>query len=374
MNLRAPRLDAFAIPLRRPLYTAGGAIEWRYGVLLRIEAEDGVGGVGEATPHPLASLPAGADELVARVRAATGWLEGADLERLSDLLARARSEAPWIGAAIDAALHDAAARGSGRSVVELLGGRRRVAIEANATLAAERADELGEEAAVAAAQGFAVVKFKLPRDLCDAVARVHAVRSHAPSASVRVDANGAWSEREARQAIPLLAAQGVDLVEQPLPAADLAGLVRLRRLAAHLARDAEPKHSRRIEIAADEAVTGAAAVEEIARLGAADVVVLKLCQTGGLAEAMRAGGAAHAAGLSSVVTTALDTSVATAAALHLAAALPGHIAPCGLATIGLLAGDLAARPIAGAPRMSIPPGPGLGVSVDEAQLARWRIA
>jgi L-alanine-DL-glutamate epimerase-like enolase superfamily enzyme len=374
MKLRAARLDAFAIPLRRPLRTAGGTIERRCGVLLRLEAEGGTVGAGEAAPHPLASPQVEARDLIVQVRAATSWLEGASLDRLADLLARARSEAPWIGAAIDVALHDLAARASGRSVVELLGGRRRGAIEANATLVADRADEVGEEAAAAAAQGFAAVKLKLSRDLCDGAARVRAVRARAPLARIRVDANGAWTERQAGQAVALLAAQGVELVEQPLPPHDLAGLARLRQLASRLARDAAAPRSRPIEIAADEAVTGAAAVQEIARRGAADVVVLKLCQTGGLAEAMRAADAAHAAGLASIVTTALDTSLATAAALHLAAALPGHLEPCGLATTGLLDGDLVARPIAGAPRMPVPSGPGLGVQLDETQLARWRLA
>jgi L-alanine-DL-glutamate epimerase-like enolase superfamily enzyme len=83
---------------------------------------------------------------------------------------------------------------------------------------------------------------------------------------------------------------------------------------------------------------------------------------------------AQACGLGVVVTSALDTSIGIAAALHLAATLPDPVLPCGLATASLLAGDLAND--APTPRggwLEVPPGPGLGVHLDAERLQRWRM-
>ncbi|MCW5891431.1 MAG: hypothetical protein KIT14_12895 [bacterium] len=82
--------------------------------------------------------------------------------------------------------------------------------------------------------------------------------------------------------------------------------------------------------------------------------------------------AARRLGLATTVTTALDGSIATAAALHLAAALADAPPPCGLATTALLAGDLVRTPLRPHPTMALPPGPGLG-ELDAGALARWRV-
>ena len=117
-------------------------------------------------------------------------------------------------------------------------------------------------------------------------------------------------------------------------------------------------------VAADECVRGPDDVRRIVARGAADVVVVKLVQTGGLRRAVATIDAAREAGLAAVVTTGLESSLGTAAALHLASALAsrgGSMLAAGIATADLLARDLVAQPIASAPVMAPPPGPGLGV-------------
>ena len=87
-------------------------------------------------------------------------------------------------------------------------------------------------------------------------------------ASVIVDANQAWDETTALRCLPILAELGVRLVEQPLPAWNLAGMARLR------ARSTVP-------LMADECVFSAHDMLDVARAGAADVVSLKLSSTAG---------------------------------------------------------------------------------------------
>jgi L-alanine-DL-glutamate epimerase-like enolase superfamily enzyme len=73
-----------------------------------------------------------------------------------------------------------------------------------------------------------------------------------------------------------------------------------------------------------------------------------------------------------IVTTMIDTGIGAAAALHLAATLPRPIPACGLATGPLLATDLLVGPLLMSDgEMNLPAGPGLGVALDEARLARY---
>ena len=73
-----------------------------------------------------------------------------------------------------------------------------------------------------------------------------------------------------------------------------------------------------------------------------------------------------------ILTTTFDTGVGTALALHLAALLPEPRPRCGLATLPLLAGDIVLgcpAPEVGA--LPLPPGPGLGVVLDDDALDRF---
>ena len=140
-----------------------------------------------------------------------------------------------------------------------------------------------------------------------------------PSFRLRADANGAWTEAEARVRLQPLLRLALEYVEQPVHAADIAGLRRLRAL---------------LPVAADEALGGEGAVAALldSKEGpAADVLVLKVCVLGGLLQALSVGARARARGVDAVVTSAMDGAVGRAAAAHLALALGGSRAH-GLAT------------------------------------------
>lgn len=355
MTIRRVRRLPFAIPLRQPLATAYGPVTSRRGVVLVLTDDAGRQGVGEATPHPAASpqaLAAARDDLAR----AAGWLTGADPSRLDALLAEASRLTRPAATAIDMALHDLLGQAAERSVAELLGGVRRRVVPVSALLP-DGAEMTGARAA--AARGFTTAKVKIGPDVEQAVAHVAAIRAAAPALALRCDANGAWDADTATAVARRLAPLRVAWLEQPVPPADVAGLARVRRDGG-------------VPVAADEAVTDATAIATLA--GAADAVVLKLVQLGGLAAARAAAAAARRHGLRIAVTTALETSIATAAALHLAATLPDPLEPCGLATASLLAGDLVRLRLAEGPHMTPPHRPGLGIALDESAVARWRDA
>src|SRR5205085_9958341 len=223
----------------------------------------------------------------------------------------------------------------------------------NFTLAGPTPEEVARSAAAAGDSGYEC--FKLKVGLPDDEARVAAVRDAiGADALLRVDANAAWSPREALERIRRLAPYQLEFVEQPC--ATLEELAEVRRSAA-------------VRVCADEAIDTAADVLRAAELGACDVVSIKLAPMGGLNAARAAIECARSAGIEPYVSSALDGPWGIAAALQLASA-EAITLHCGLATLELFDAALAASlPAPENGRLAVPPGPGLGVEVSDEAIA-----
>ena len=162
----------------------------------------------------------------------------------------------------------------------------------------------------------------------DDLARVKAVREAlGPEGKVRIDVNAAWTVDEATKALERLAQFDLEYVEQPVRTIE--EMIELRRRIP-------------IPIAADEVVRTAADPLEVAERGAADIIVVKVQPLGGVARALEV---AERAGLPTVVSSALETSVGLAAGLAAAAALPELNYACGLGTGSLFYDDVVANPL-----------------------------
>jgi len=196
----------------------------------------------------------------------------------------------------------------------------RTSIPVNATVPAVDAAAAYE---LAASSNCTTVKVKVAEG--DDFARVEAVRAAlGPAGHIRLDANGAWDLAAAEHNIRRLAQFDLEYVEQPV--ADVDDMAALRR------RVDTP-------IAADESIRNSDDPSRVARMEAADVMVLKVQPLGGVRAALQV---AEQVGLPAVVSSALETSVGIAAGVALAAALPDLPFACGLGTVTLLAGDLVA--------------------------------
>ncbi|GFZ91693.1 o-succinylbenzoate synthase [Nesterenkonia alkaliphila] len=166
-------------------------------------------------------------------------------------------------------------------------------------------------------------------------ARVTEVCRLAPAAGIRVDANGAWDIPQAVRAlgqIAEIAGGRFEYAEQPV-----AGIEPLAQLREQLHAAGAP-----VPIAADEAVRKAEDPLRVARLGAADLIVVKAPPLGGVDRALEI---VEQAGLPAVVSSALDTSVGLTAGVALAARLPELPYACGLGTVTLFRGELVAQPL-----------------------------
>ncbi|MGW5680243.1 enolase C-terminal domain-like protein [Streptomyces sp. NPDC003860] len=146
-----------------------------------------------------------------------------------------------------------------------------------------------------------------------------------------LDANEGYVPGTAARTVARLADAGLDLVEQPLPHWDLAGMAALRRTGA-------------VRVMADESMQSLHDAMEIVRRGAADVLNIKILKVGGLHRARQIAALAEAAGLAVKLGTMPELGVATLAAAHLAAALPHATVPADLVGPLLVTED----PLAGA--------------------------
>jgi O-succinylbenzoate synthase len=239
----------------------------------------------------------------------------------------------------------------------------------------------GEPKAVAAdaerwaAEGFTTFKLKLgaesvkkgveqpfsqTRGAAD-LEQVRAVREAVGSeARIRVDVNAAWDLETAKKRLGELEPFGIELAEQPVET-----LEEMAELAA----------STSIPLAADESVASLAEAERAASLGACAYTGIKLSKVGGPEAAL-----AIADVLPAFVTSALDGPVGIAAAAQVALSLAEtahperlHLAN-GLATQRLFAETIAAVECELRDGMlHLPPGPGLGVKIDEEALQAHRI-
>jgi o-succinylbenzoate synthase len=316
----------FALELSAPLETAAGRIDERRGIALRV-AEDDAAGVGEATP--LDGWTESYSTCRERLDAAVERLAADDAAAALD----AAEEAPAARHAVTLALADLRARQEGVPLYRYLGSVGRVErVPVNATVGATSPEEAAGMAREAVDQGFRCIKLKAGTESVEAdAARVERVREEIQwTASLRVDANGAWNRAQAREALGALATEDVTYVEQPLASDDLAGHAALRR------------ESVGVGVTLDESLRDAA-IEDVLEAGAADVVVLKPMALGGVDRARRIALRARREGVMPVVSNTVDGVVARTAAVHLAASLPG-IDPCGLATANRLATDLGPDP------------------------------
>jgi L-Ala-D/L-Glu epimerase / N-acetyl-D-glutamate racemase len=324
------RLLRLSIPLRDPFVTAGGVVNARELVLLRLEASDGTVGWGEAAPFEP--------------------YDGVPLERaIAALSGGGGRRPPQARAAEEMARLDLEARQEVRPLAEPV----KDALPVNMTLPAGPPEEAAARARDGLAAGYAC--FKLKVGLPDDADRVAAVREAVgPWPALRVDANRAWSLEQAVTSIRAIERHDLEFVEQPCRS-----LEDLRQVRGRVSTP----------IAADESVGSLRAVRRAIELEACDVVNVKLASAGGFTAAREALRLARSHRMGAFLSSTLDGPWGIAAALQLAAAEDVTLA-CGLATLDLFDARIArALPTPRRGTMKVPVGPGLGVTPEPEALA-----
>ncbi len=336
-------------------------------VIVELRLANGVTGIGEA-----ATLggPRWSEESVESIKATIDTylapaLIGSAGNRFVAARARMDEAAKRNNAAksaIETALFDAVGKTLNVPAVQLLGGAVRDSIPVLWTLASgDPGQEIEEAENKIAARLHNTFKVKIGAQAPEAdMARMRRLASALEGrATLIVDANQAWDETTALRCLPVLTEIGVALVEQPLPAWDLPGMGRLR------ARSSIP-------LMADECVFSTHEMLDVVRAGAADVVSLKLVKHGGLLATRDVAAVAAAAGIGLYGGCLLESSIGAAAHLQVFAGLRDLAWGCEHFGPQILTGDLVTEPLRFEDfHIHLPTGPGLGVTLDPAQLRRY---
>jgi len=301
---------------------------------------------------------------------------GAEAENFCELhqrMDRAIKGYPYAKAALEMAAYDLVGHALGVPVWMLLGGHARDSIPVTHSIGLLPMEEAVRECARVAEEGIRMIKIKVGVDPQRDIEIVRQVRNAiGPEVDICVDANQGYSSpHEAIRTIRAMESYRLKYVEQPVE-----GIARL----AEVARAIDTP------VMADESAWTAYDVLEIAERKAAEIVSIYTTKPGGLFRAMEMAAVARAAGLLWNVNGSVETGVGNRANIQLAAAIPGTLLSCVIpvstpaeAQKGQMAGiyykdDLITAPfIFSEGSIKVPEGPGMGMDVDPAKVARYRV-
>jgi L-alanine-DL-glutamate epimerase-like enolase superfamily enzyme len=292
------------LPLENPFGISRGTTVTTENVVVRIE--DGEhGGVGGAAPAAHYGETADTVEAVlpSLLDAVAELEDPLAVDAAHDRMDGVVRDNPAAKAAVDIALHDLAAKRANLPLCRYLGLDPRNGVTSSYTVGLAETERMHERAAEAVRTGYDVLKVKLGAEPDRDREIVEAVRDAASEATVRVDANEAWTPREAVRKSEWLAEFDIEFLEQPVPAEAPEGLRFVYERSA-------------VPIAADESCITAADVPLVA--DRTDIVTLKLMKTGGVRPAVEAIHAARAHGLEVMLGCMLESNVSIASGAHLA--------------------------------------------------------
>ncbi|MFT4891525.1 MAG: L-alanine-DL-glutamate epimerase-like enolase superfamily enzyme [Halobacteriales archaeon] len=297
------RFERLQLPLEHDFTISRGTTTEADLVVVEIEDESGTVGVGGAGPS--SHYGETADTVEAVLPELLTVVEDVgdphQLERIERRMRETVERNPAARCAVSIALHDLVSKRLDAPLYRYWGLDPAEAVSTSYTIGIDPTERMRERAAEAVGAGHEILKVKLGTDRDEEI--VAAIREAAPGATIRVDANEAWTPREAVRMTEVLADHGVEFVEQPVPAEDPEGLKFVYENGA-------------LPIAADESCITLEDVPAIA--DKADIANLKLMKCGGLREAMRMIHTAHAHGLEVMLGCMTESNASIAAGAHLA--------------------------------------------------------
>jgi muconate cycloisomerase len=338
-------------------------------LLVRIDTDDGISGVGEATTMPRWSgetcwtAKAIIDHVLAPELIGADPTDVAAIDRLMDT----HCSRNWFTkAAIEMACWDIRGKASGKPVYELLGGPRRSrTVPARFSMAAYDPQTAARKAIERVGWGFTTIKIKVGTDPRDDVARVKAVREAVgPNIALVIDANCGWDADTAIRCCRELKSCNLALVEQPTPDGDYDAMARVRR-------------SIDVPVMADDICFDPVHAQELLRHEACDVISVYPGKNGGIRKSVQIVELAAGHGVACTIGSNLEWDIATAAMGHLVIGLenmqvekyPGDILGPSYHTERIATEPLKIERAT----CTMPDRPGLGLDIDWGTVAMLQI-
>ena len=304
----------YRVPFPNPIEFALGRITHSATVFVRIHADNGLYGMGEASPDPWITGET-QDICFAAARHLAPHLLGKDPTTVAartveiDAMLLHNSSTRC---AFDLALYDLAAKQAGLPLYAYLGGEKR-SFATDFTLWLDTPERMAAAARAYQQGGAVVLKMKVGTSREEDVARVQAVRSAVgPEMPLRIDANQGWDEDTAAGILRELAGCNIEFCEQPVAYRDFAALARVRAASS-------------IPIMADESLLDQVDAARLAAMGACDLFNIKPGKAGGLHNALAIEAIARQAGIPCMVGVFDETRLALSAYAHFICARPNIV-------------------------------------------------
>lgn len=364
MRITGLRATPVAVPFTQPEAWAFGERTGMVSVLLEVDTDEGLVGLGEAAAYP------SADIITAVLRSIEPLVVGESVFNIERIMKRINIVGTWHHvkatspaiAAVEMACWDLVGKASGQPVVNLFGGRVRERVEYFYYLTRKSAEAMASDAAEGAAKGFSTFYLKAcsdnPHDDVERVEAIHAAVG--ADVKVRVDSNESWSSAAAIRILGEMERFGLELAEQPVSGRNLQEMAYVRS-------------QLNVPLLANEASWTRYDQLEVIRHGAADVLSIDNQMDGGLGNLKIGAALCEVAGLPVLKHSLGELGVATYAGAHLLASIPNALF-ASQAYGSFLADDV----IEGASPLpyidgclTVPDGPGLGVTLDVERVGKY---
>lgn len=354
------------LPLKEPFeHATSGKISALEEIFIKLETDDGHTGYGEVrgncmyfTGDCTKSVEAVLQHVILPK---LPGMDPCNIHQIMDVVNKVIVGNTAAKAAVDIAVHDLAARIKGIPVYELLGGMRHQTLATEENIPFCPVEETIRRTKQIAGNGCKFIKVRVGlKSFSKDIDRLKAIAKtleemQLTDVELAIDANQAWTVKEAIERIECLYPYGVRIVEQPVAAKDIVGLKYV-------------KDHTKVKIFADEAVFTPEDMMAAIRAEAIDGVHIKLIKSGGIANAMKMVTLAEANHMTYMIGGMDEGMMAVAAAVQCAAAananyheLDGHRRIAEDVTSGLVVENAVVQ---------VPDGPGLGVKLDESKLTK----
>ncbi len=317
MSLKIAALEALGadVVLTEPLATSLKTYDRLPYVFVRVALSDGTVGVGEARESIQITGERG-DTIIRTINAvladAVAGMHPSDLQGIHAAMDRSIVGNTAAKSAVDMAVHDAVGKAYGISAQLVMAGGAGARLPTSKAISVGPIEQMVAQAEHSVQAGFGTLKLKTGINAVSERLAVSAIRAAVgPDVYLKLDANQGWGLQEASAFLSSVEKFDIQMVEQPLPAWDLAGHAALR------ARTPIP-------IMLDESVHSPHDATRAIDAGACDYLNIKLVKTGGLYPALKLVAVAQSAGVTCQIGS-LDTTIGSAAAIHLARARPDTI-------------------------------------------------
>ncbi len=301
------------IPLKQPFITAKRRIDVIKDYVLKISTDEGVCGYGACAPTPVIT-----GDTVGSIKCAVEdffrpLLVGQTVSpELLPLVQGVLFHNSTPKAACDIAIYDLLAKEAGVPLFVYLGGKNEdKCVKTDATVSLASPEDMVKEAKDHMAAGFSVLKVKLGGSRKDDVERLEKLKTVLCGETVlRLDANQGWSVEDAVYVSEAAEQMGlnIELIEQPVHYTDLEGMAEVTRRCP-------------FRILADESVFAPSDAARLIRMGACDMINIKLMKCGGIYEGLKIQSLAAEHGIECMLGCMMEGGVSVTAAAHFGAAV-----------------------------------------------------